>query len=344
MKTIYYYGSERRDKVIPALSMNYNVNSTPETIKNLRLAVNRVRRQPPSLLIIDTANMESGILAWVAKRKKIPYIVRQRGGMWGELRDKDNWNYLLKVVKFSIRNLIIRRANATVTVSEFLKEEVSTKLQNGELPRITTIHNIVLPEKGNGQAFRKKLGISPNSKIILTITSFTTYKKYAAILDFAGSIMEILIKNEDWCWIILGKGYAKGKIENELYQVSPILLAERRIIFGGYYGSIWDAYAAAEILVQMSYRETMGNPLLEAQSVGKIALCNNFGGMPELLRGDFVYHNRTELLFKLNNLVTMPNESRTKLGNELKKDMKLFSKEHIAELWRTEIEKVLGDY
>lgn len=345
MKTIYYYGSTRREKVIPAVAINYKVVDATDNLRNLLPAINQIWWHSPSLLIIDTPHFVSGVLVLVARIKRVPYIVRLRGGVWDKLKDTDDWNFLLKAVKFGFRNLILRRANAIITVSEFLKIQVRAKLQSGSLPPMAAIYNIVQPEEGNPQAFREKLGIPEDSKIMLTVTSFSTYKKYEPILDFANSIIDLLARNEGWRWIILGRGYAINKLENELYQRALNLLFERRILFGNYYEPIWDAYAATDILIQMSYRETMGNPLLEAQSVGKIVLCNDSGGMPELVRSGLVYHNQVELWQKLNQLINIDSEVfKINLRKMLKEDMRLFSKEHLAELWRTEIEKVLWGY
>jgi glycosyltransferase involved in cell wall biosynthesis len=343
MKTIYYYGSLRREKVIPAIETNYSITGLTDSLNNLPIAIKQIISQPPSLLIIDTPTGISGTLAMIASMKNVPYAVRLRGGMWNKLRDKHDWNILLKTFKFNIRNLILKKAKAIITVSEFQRKQVSAKLGKNKLPPMKTIYNIVHPEKGSAQSFRNKLCIPRDKKIILTVTSFSTYKKYAGILDFSSPVLETLEKNKDWIWVIIGRGYAIKPVRDKLQLITPDLLTENRVIFSGHYEPIWDAYAASNILVQMSFRETMGNPLLEAQAVGKIALCNNFGGMPELVRKEFVYHNQTELWHKLNHFINMNVIDRIALGNKLKKDMELFSKEHLSEPWRIEIEKILGD-
>ena len=59
---------------------------------------------------------------------------------------------------------------------------------------------------------------------------------------------------------------------------------KKRIIFTGYYKPIEEAFVDSDIVVHLSFRESMSNVVLEAQAAGKPTICNDFGGSSEMLQ------------------------------------------------------------
>lgn len=135
--------------------------------------------------------------------------------------------------------------------------------------------------KGDGLAFRQKLNIAPEKKILLNVSRVAFEKNIGRLLE----VMQNLLPNEpDAHLVIAGEGPAK---ETYLRQVQDKGIAEH-VTFVGYLDrntELVDCYHAADLFVFSSCTETQGLVLLEAMAAGTPVVSVAEMGTKEVLVG-----------------------------------------------------------
>lgn len=301
---IYLYCSHRKSKIITALKRHFDVvDAEPSKglpvlktfISFLRIysALRRLRRDNRSLLVMaDSLGPDNFVVGVMAKSLHLPFLVRLRGGMWREVHDW--WQFKPFPIKqlyrwyYSFwRHQILVLADLIIPVSYFLKKQIIHHYNmNIDLTRIVPVYNPInfaaFDEAQEGN-FRKKLNIAENDRIILTVTGFNYYKKYMGIVHYLPAILRVLQENYGWYFVIAGGGHSFERARKSILEMVPENIKDR-IIFTGRYEPIEEAFKDADIVVNLVFRESLGNTVLEAQAAGKPVICNDFGGSPELLQ------------------------------------------------------------
>lgn len=369
---IYLYASNRRDKIIPALTKHFViVDAKPILPKGFVLAkafkvlakllrsypvLRRLRRDNKSVIVmVDSYSFDDLAIGIIAKFLHLPLFIRLRGGMWRELNDR--WQskpfpirQLYTAYRHFCRDQILLMADGIITVSYFLRNQIIYHFnKNIDFGKIKTVYNPVnftaFDEVKEGN-FRKKLGMIEGDRIILTVTSFDAYKKYTGIAYYLPAILRVLDENDDWYFAIAGRGCSFKRVRKSILEITPENLKER-IIFTGYYKPIEEALKDSDIVVHLAFRETAPNVVLEAQAAGKPTICNYFGGSPELLQN---WHDNpccvikevTELHESLKVLVNS-SELRKSVGRKNRQAVeKEFTYENIGDDFYLCINSILG--
>lgn len=125
---------------------------------------------------------------------------------------------------------------------------------------------------------RKKLGLSPDKKIILSVGRLEAEKNYPRLLSLFSKL------NKAYYLVILGDGSMLGELKN----LSQQLNIEDRVFFEGFVGrdKIWDYYKDAEVFVLLSAAEALGLVFWEAMYMGVPVLGSTAPGILETLGSD----------------------------------------------------------
>lgn len=319
---LLFIASSRGEKIRPALEKQFELicdYSDPELaiprfhkwaqVKRGYRLDKVVAEFRPDLILTDHFNL-TGIAAYMLSRKhEIPLVVRPRGGMWRLLPDRIcSTNPVFRWVRhqsyFQTRDLVLRASRGIVPVSYFLRNQVVEQLHVSP-EKIKPVHLPVdlqrFSPKASGDAFRRCHGLV-DQRIILAVTNFNFHKKVWGITHFLPAVGRALDDNPGWVFVVAGDGFSFEQFRRRIERDA----ACNQILLTGRVGDIESAYAAADIVVHLSWRDAAPNTVLEGQAAGKPVVVNNYGGMAELMVHNgtgYVVNEPEELLERLADLM-----------------------------------------
>lgn len=132
-------------------------------------------------------------------------------------------------------------------------------------------------EGGERTTARRRLGVSADAPILLTLASFNPCKGHRELLAAVPAIRAAIPD----CRLLLA---GDGPLRDEIAALARSM-ADRPVELLGYREDVADLLAAADLLVLPSLSEGFGSVLAEASWVGLPAVATTVGGAPELLNG-----------------------------------------------------------
>jgi glycosyltransferase involved in cell wall biosynthesis len=172
--------------------------------------------------------------------------------------------------------IVVAAADCTICVSETEYDEVSRALGAGAQRKVVLVRNGILqpdmPEAGTRQAVRHELGIPEDSVLALAVGGLEPVKgpltAARAAIEAARSVPLVLA--------FAGDGPLRGELERLAAQDggSAVRLLGQR-------DDLDRIYAAADILVLASFRETLGFAVLEGMAHGLAPLVSDGVGCAE---------------------------------------------------------------
>lgn len=231
-----------------------------------------------------------------------------------------------------VRKYAVPRVDAIVTLTEEDKEYYKKEF-NIKCP-IQSIYNPVVWEQ---ETYEYDI----NSKILLSAGRLTNQKGFDISIEVAKNIMP---KNPEWKWIILGEGEDRKLLENKIQEYG---LAEQ-VLLPGNKNNIEDYYRKASIFVMTSRYEGLPMTLLETKPF-KLPIvsfkCKT--GPSELVRdgvnGFLIEENDiTEMSKKINELINNSNK-RIEFSENAPLDTEKFRLDSIIKQWETLIDRIVND-
>ena len=156
-----------------------------------------------------------------------------------------------------------------------------------------------------------------------------------AIAYYLPAIVQVLEENGNWYFAIAGSGYSFERARKKILGMVPEHI-KNRILFTGYYKPIEEAFADADVVLHLAFRETAPSVVFEAQAAGKPVVVNDFGGSPELLQNRYdevecVVRESRELYESLKILVSN-DELRKSIGQKNRQAVeKKFTYENVGD-------------
>ncbi|MDZ7291258.1 MAG: glycosyltransferase family 4 protein [candidate division KSB1 bacterium] len=236
---------------------------------NVSALANLVREEKIDLLHLhgySAANF--GRLA--ARRAGIPSVMHE----WA----------VLKVLphQFLMDWLLRHKTDIAVGVSESVREFL---IHGRSVPFNKTrvvwngvnLNNFKTAEPDKVQAFREQFGITPEQKVIGTVTRLRAEKGNRYLIEAAP---EVLREFPEARFIIVGD----GPLRDELAALAKQLDLEGKLHFAGFVSEVAVALAAMDIFVMASLMEGFPFALAEAMAAGKAVVVTNVGGMKEMVQ------------------------------------------------------------
>ena len=244
-----------------------------------------IRRDSPDFIMIDTIPLIGSFSLIMKLFKAYPLFVRLRGDFWKELQQQriyhENSVSLVKnMARNVLGNLCLKYANAVFPVCNYLKD-IGIK-HNLPPEKLFTIYNGVDLDRFNlkedGEIYRRKYGIT-DKKLLVCVSNFNFPEKVEGLIFFLPAIKRILNENPDVRFLIVGDGlflnWVKGQIEKQKIRSQTIIT--------GFVRDIERIYAAADIVLYLSFQDALPTVLLEASASGKPIVANKIGGVHEII-------------------------------------------------------------
>lgn len=214
------------------------------------------------------------IIVALLMRKKVVFTVHS---MTSLRRGLSLWD---RIKNASLNFLIGRGITRVTTVSEFMK--TVTQREYSRARDISVVYNCIQqPPKIqlNPDAQRNKLGLAKDKFVVLTYCTMVHNKRVALLLD-ALIILSKQNRSHGIRCLIVGDGPHRSFLEKYAAEHG---IADW-VTFKGYTDSVYEYIALSDLCVFPSKDESFGLTVLEALSMGKVAIVfRDGGGMFEIV-------------------------------------------------------------
>jgi glycosyltransferase involved in cell wall biosynthesis len=241
--------------------------------------------------------LTSLIAAKLAKRYSKPFVLTQHNTF---IEYDSIFDNIERLNDLAVGKETLKEADKIITVSNATKDYV---LSLGAKPeKVKVLHNGVdlvrfRPLAGKREEMRRKLGISQNSIVVLTVRRLVYKNGIDTLIESANIAVK---KNPKIVFLVVGKGPDLNKVQMRIEQLG----IENNFRFTGFVKDedLPFYYNAADFFALPS-KSGEGLPLvaLEAMACGLPVIATNVGGISEILMEDYgklVPSNQPELLAK----------------------------------------------
>lgn len=254
------------------------------------------------LIHLHVGNRIGGIGRYVAKKRKIPYVMSLHGGVFdvpaaeatswtAPTKGALDWGKLLGFWVGSRR--VMSDASAILCVGYPESVLVQNNLPNNRVIYLPNGADTRRFSKGNGAGFRDKHKIPQDAKVLLTLARIDAQKNQHMPARLLPAFREI----EPKAHLLIVGNVTNPSYYNELLRIIETQALDRHVtIVPGIPSDsqeLVDAYHAADLFLLPSYHEPFGIVILEAWAAGLPVLASNVGGVPH-----FVADGSDGLLFE----------------------------------------------
>lgn len=257
-----------------------------------------------NLMHLHAGNRIGGIGRYVARKRKIPYVISLHGGVFdvpeeektswtAPTRGAFEWGKVLGLWVGSRR--VMMDASAILCVGYQESVLVQERLPNNRVIYLPNGADTQRFSDGDGAAFRDKHNIPHDAKVVLTLARIDAQKNQHMSARLLPSFRDIAPKTH---LLIVGNVTNPSYYEQLLKIVETAGISGHVTIVPGIpsdSSDLVDAYHAADVFLLSSFHEPFGIVILEAWSAGLPVLASNVGGLPH-----FVEDGTDGLLFDPN--------------------------------------------
>ncbi len=242
-------------------------------------------------------------------------------------------------------DIIFNSLSKILTVSDYIKERVSTIQQSD---KIQTIYNGIdlnafSPHK-NLSINRKSMGFTEEDFVLVYSGRINREKGISELIDAM-----LQFKNPCIKLMILGSSFFDNARNEDVFIQSLKNKAKRietQIVFTGFipYNQVPDYLQLADIAVLPSmWDEPFGLTIVEAMAVGLPLITTRSGGIPEICEGVATIVERNNIVNNLANAILdlyQDSEKRKRMAAASLQRAKLFDKESFAEKFLAALERL----
>jgi glycosyltransferase involved in cell wall biosynthesis len=268
---------------------------------------------------LHTAKRIGGIGRYVAKKRKIPYVVSLHGGLldvppeeaatWTEpTRGALEWGKLLGMWVGSRR--VMDDAAAIICVGEGEREKTQRAYPG---KKVVHLPNGVNPGRflsGDGTGFRNLHGIPSDAYVVLNIGRIDPQKNQLFLIKHLSKLAKLNPKTH---LLLIGPVTHEDYYKEIIDYISISSIESSVTVIPGLDSSgsdLTNAYHAADLFVLPSIHEPFGIVILEAWAAGLPVVASKVGGVPS-----FVIPEKDGLLFEPNNPDSLVEKFRFILEN-----------------------------
>lgn len=259
------------------------------------LSLLRALLQEPGvdLLHAHTGKRLGGIVRTAARLRRIPYVVTLHGNVFdvpdderadllSPIRGKFEWGRALGAMLGARR--VLEDADAVICVG---REEYDVAREAMPSQRVELIQNGVDFRRfrsGDGAAFRARIGLSSDARIIMCVSRIDPQKNQLSLVE---SMPQVLAEVPDAHLVLVGPVTRPAYLDAVTRRVAELGLGERVRIVDGLRPDdpgLIDAFHAADVFCLPSVHEPFGIVVLEAWAAGCPVVASRVGGIPGFVR------------------------------------------------------------
>jgi glycosyltransferase involved in cell wall biosynthesis len=283
--------------------------------------------------ILHTNEYRSDIIGFLAARRtRVKTLATAHG-----------WLYIDPKIKLYewIDSMFLRAFDTVIAVSSAMKNELARAgIPQNRLKIIENAVDYTDIQGGVSSAIRKEIGAGPGTIIVGSIGRLSLERGYSYFLDAAKEVSE---KYPTVKFLIAGD----GDLRDSLIARAQRLGIKEKIALLGFRKDIKDIYAALDIFVSSSLRESFGLALVEAMVAGKPVVATAVGIAPEIIRnGDNGFLVKPGSAIEIKEAVTVllsDDNKRKKMGVSARQTIgERFSRKKMAREYETVYRSLAG--
>ena len=216
-----------------------------------------------------------GAAEWASKKYKKPLVTRFQGTVATYFKD----NLATRLKHFFCFKALKTEADLVILTDDGTKGLETLKRYGNPSENICfwkngldlLSENYTFSEEEKG-SLRKNLGIEDDEKMLLTVSRLQDWKRVDRAIT---ALHDVLSRDRRFKLVIAGDGPEK---EN-LVRLTKKLNVEKNVIFlgGVAHEKVYDYMSSADIFLSLYDMSNVGNPLLEALTLGKCVITLNVG-------------------------------------------------------------------
>jgi len=332
-KTGFWFDELREKFGFTMHEMNFARNPiTPKNLKSYKQLVKLQKERNYNLIYCQQP--VGGLMGRLLARKfKIPCIYTAHGFHFYKGCPLKN-----KLIYKTVEKCLSKYTDALITINE--EDYVSAKKMKAK--RVYKINGIGIDTSKNKfqdlneDKFKFLSGLTPEDKVILTVSEMNKNKNYETMLK---SMKLIIEKNKNVKFVALGTGVWEDKIK----EMSRNLGIDKNCLFMGYRQDVWKFLQVADVFIHASHREGLTLSVLEAMSFGLPCVVSNVRGNRDLIqdgKGGYVVEPSDAKTFaeKINEILENPT-----LAQEFGKFNKQQSEKYKVEEVKKQLEVIYKD-
>jgi glycosyltransferase involved in cell wall biosynthesis len=279
--------------------------------------------------------LSSLIAAKIAKKYSKPLVLTQHNTF---IEYNNFWDQIEKLNDLAIGREVLKEAEKIIVVSNATKNYVLSLGADPE--KIRVLHNGVdvnrfRPLTGVKDEMRKKLGISKDSSVVLTVRRLVYKNGIDTLIESAKVAVK---KNPRLFFLVVGKGPDFGKVKEKIEELG---MQENFRLTGFISDEVLPFYYNVADFFVLPSKSGEGLPLvaLEAMACGVPVIATNVGGTSEVMKegsGKLVPPNSPDSLAE-----AILEFSHSELST-LKKDLRAMIEQNYS--WDKNVEKLVGIY
>lgn len=274
---------------------------------------------------MENSNLYGGLANLLFMRKKIVSTIHGVDGIFIDDKElmiafkKNVSKKYIFLIKY-VQNYIFKFYSKVISVSDKTKSFLIEKRHLKENKVKVIYHGIDIPYSENelccNNQIRDKLYLKRDEFVIAYAGRITYAKGLEMLVDVFNELKNEFINTK---LLLIGDGEIKELLEEKIRSYN----LESRCIITGFVNNINDYYEIIDMFVLPSKSEGVPLTLLEAMYYGKISLCSNVGGIPEIIKNGingflFEKENSEELKQKIKYIITNFNDTQ-KISMKAKK-------------------------
>lgn len=291
---------------------NISITRTPYSLKNFKafLKLKKIIKNNNYDIIHCHTPMGSVLtrLAAIKSRNKGTTVIYTAHGFhFFKGSSLKNW-----VLYYPVEKLLSNLTDILITIN---KEDYQLAKENFKADEIKYIDGIGLDTeyfkntKVNKKQKMSELKISKNKRIILSIGELNKNKNHESIIRAISKI-----KNDDFVYIICGK----GKLKNYLLNLIDKLNIKDKVKLLGYRNDINEILQISDIYIHPSFREGLPVSVMEAMASGLPVIASKIRGNIDLIEDDeclFNPSNIEEINIIINDLLKKDKNRLKEIGS-----------------------------
>ena len=244
------------------------------------------------LIHLHTIKRVGGIGRFVARRRKIPYVVSLHGGVLDMPQSEEEsfteptrgaleWGKLLGWAVGSRR--VLDDAAAIVCVGQEEQRRTQAAYPGKKVIFLPNGVDLNRFAEGDGARFRAEHGIPNNAPMLLTVGRIDPQKNQRMLLDV---VTQLTPKYPDLHLVLMGHVTNEEYRQALVQEITDRGLAGRVKLIPGLRAdspALVDAYHAADLFVLPSVHEPFGIVILEAWAAGRPVVASRVGGIPSFV-------------------------------------------------------------
>ncbi|SDO55991.1 glycosyltransferase family 4 protein [Halobacillus aidingensis] len=244
----------------------------------------------------------------LAKELKLPFITRFQGTILAPIKE----NTINKLKLYPHFDAIKSSADLTIMTDDGTQgDRVLQRLKNKskEIFFWKNGVDIDVNEPINEEAvlkLRRNLKLAPNDKVLVTVSRLVSWKKVNRAIE---AMPEIIKENPDVKLVIVGDGEDKLNLQRLVEELN----LKSNVIFAGAVPQVEVKHylSLGDVFLSLYDLSNVGNPLLEAMSVGKPLITLNVGDTSTLID-----HEENGILLNLDQISLIPKYILEILSNQ----------------------------